>query len=425
MTLTIGRCGLDVTHDNVQSIDDSGDRVQIQGWLYTSSLADAKVLRQQLLGHVNNPDEPVVPVTWSSDSSLDGFYRVTGASVGAQHEQRNYDNFIFPFSVDLERAAPTNAVGQAQVFVVGGKRTNSHGITTAYQALVAGGSSSSAAASDGNSDYNKSRAGEAGTVWAYDANTELGAGTVGSSRSTVAVTPANWYTFAPKLEIGTGTKRVVAGKECDNLPLNWQISNGFLRVSSSGSGSVINVEAHNGTSWSTAKGYQIAAQNALASYVSLGTFSALQILRNGPDKVTIRLSSSMLYFTNISYPARVDISLRRGARHVEILASFGATATSRTWRLLRTSAETGVALTGGVQANANDANGHRYVVAAAGGSANTATGGMEGVASTTAGQFGVGVAIAGSSAVAPDRAQDIAYQFFAAVDEVVGYVGLG
>ena len=84
MTLTIGRCGLDVTHDDVQSLDDTGTEVRISGWLKASSLADAKVLRQQLLGHVNNPDEPVVPVTWSTDSTLDGYYRVNSASAGRQ-----------------------------------------------------------------------------------------------------------------------------------------------------------------------------------------------------------------------------------------------------------------------------------------------------------------------------------------------------
>lgn len=421
MTLAIGRCGLDVTSDEVESLDMDGNTVRIGGILYASTLADAKVLRQQLLGHVDNPDESVVPVAWSEDSTLDGFYRVRSASVSTTAV--SYAANWFPFSVDLERVGGTNAVGQARSRVVGAVRTNTHGITTAYQALMLGGTSAVAATSLGGYSIQLARP---GVTTGYLANLNNGATFDGDELSTIEVTPANWYTFAPKLEIGTGTKRVVVGKDCENLPLNWQISNGFLRVSSSGAGSVLNVEAHNGTSWSTAKGYQPAAQNVAASYASFGTFRSLQVLRNGVDKVVIRLTTDMPFAAGAgtNYVARVDVGLRRGARHAEIGLSFGPTA-SRTYRLLRTSAEGATSITGGVRATANDANGHRYVVASApGGSANTVTGGMDGVATTGVAQFGVGVEISGSTSTTPDTAQEIAYQFFAAVDETLTFSGL-
>ncbi len=421
MTLSIGRCGLDVTTDEVESLDMDGNTVRIAGILYASSLADVKVLRQQLLGHVDNPDEPVVPVAWSEDSSVDGFYKVRSASVStvAQSYAANW----FPFSVDLERVGGTNAVGQARSRVVGALRTNGHGITTAYQALMLGGTSAVAATSLNGFDINLARP---GVTTGYLANYNSGSSYDGDELATIEMTPANWYTFAPKLEVGTGTKRVVVGKDCENLPLNWQISNGFLRISSSGSGSVLNVEAHNGTSWSTAKGYQPAAHNALASYANFGTFRSLQVLRNGVEKVVIRLTTNMPFASGAgtNYVARVDVGLRRGARHAEIGLTFGYPAL-RTYRLLRSSAEAATSITGGVRATSNDGNGHRYVVASApGGSAVAVQGGMDGVTSSTVAQFGVGVEISGSTSTAPDRAQDIAYQFFAAVDETLTYSGL-
>jgi hypothetical protein len=72
--LQVGRFGLDSDVDvGTFAVQGDGARVTITGEIESSSVTIAKVLRQQLGGHVDNQDEPFVPVTWSEDSTVDGF----------------------------------------------------------------------------------------------------------------------------------------------------------------------------------------------------------------------------------------------------------------------------------------------------------------------------------------------------------------
>jgi len=421
MTLTIGRCGLDVTHDNVQSIDDSGDRVQIQGWLYTSSLADAKVLRQQLLGHVNNPDEPVVPVTWSSDSSLDGFYRVTGASVGAQHEQRNYDNFIFPFSVDLERVDGTGMSALAECNQVVALRTNPHGITTGswlplpwlqdvgIDSFIRNGTTSVYMSGT------VARSGENSGLWmSSDSTPSIFPGT---GFSQILLPASSWYTGGCRVEVGSSFRYAV-GRQIVRDLTNWRISNGLVRVIANASaGAQIDVQWHNGTSWSSTKSFAVTLSgSAYTTYTAAPT--SMHILRNSPERVTIRVVSAGTVF--------IDLSIRRGSRIVEVNATESTGINASSWGVKRTSTEASTALTGGIRATSNDGDTNRFVLSGAGSNAITTdlvngrmyvSGG-----SPTSFQFGISSEIGGSGASGMNTAQNQVYQYMAVWGEVMRVV---
>ena len=222
------------------------------------------------------------------------------------------------------------------------------------------------------------------------------------------------------MEIGTGTKRVVVGGDIDNLPANWQLSNGFIRVACNAS-QVLTIEAHNGTSWSTAKNYWFKAKNAVATYIDLEAFTQIQVLQNDPARVSIMLVSALNYTGGNYVSASVTISLRRASRVVEIVGDYGYQFGATAMQFYQSTAETGVALTGGVQANANDASGNRFVIASSGGT-DVTTSGTAGVRDIN--NWGVGLSIGGSGASAPERAQDIAYQYFAALGERIRYGGV-
>jgi hypothetical protein len=304
MTLTIGRCGLDVTHDEVQSLDDTGTNVRISGWLRASTLADAKVLRQQLLGHVNNPDEPVVPVTWSTDSTLDGFYRVTNASVGMQHEQRNIDNLIFPFSVELERMANTNSAAAFESSVDMAYKTNayssagsSHNCPGLPSPLGTG------AYRDGNTWSLFSSASftpDSGT-WR---NADFASASLPKSIVTLSeTTPADYYDCSVKLTTGS-SDRVVVGRRIDQDSTNLRIDNGLMRLKvTSWTGPVFSCQWYYSGAWSTAKTFQFSS-SSITAY-------AVTCMRNAPERVSIRLLAP-----NAKY---IDISMRRGAPYAEIV----------------------------------------------------------------------------------------------------------
>lgn len=125
-TLTIGRVELTNGSAPDPGMTWEGDQLSFSGVLKASTEADVMALRDQVIGLQGNIDEPIVPVTWSDDSSVDGFYRVLGTSVGTVGA--SYVAYWFPFAVDLERVDGW----QAPLFEVlrdGAVRTNSVSFT--------------------------------------------------------------------------------------------------------------------------------------------------------------------------------------------------------------------------------------------------------------------------------------------------------
>jgi len=304
MTLSIGRCGLDVTSDDVRSIDDGGTRVRFDGWLRATSLADAKVLRQQLLGHAGNRDEPVVPVTWSTDSTYDGFYKVTSANVGAQYDQRNYDNFLFPFSVELERMIDTNSAAAFESTVDMAYKTNAYsssGATHINPGLPS--PLGTGAYRDGNTWSLFSSASfvpDSGT-WR---NADFTSAAMPKSIITLSeTTPADYYDCSVKLTSGS-SDRVVVGRAITQDSTNLRIDNGLMRLKiTSWSGPVFSCQWYYSGAWSTAKTFQFSS-GTLTPY-------AVTCMRNAPERVNIRLLCPSGKY--------IDVSMRRGAPYAEVV----------------------------------------------------------------------------------------------------------
>jgi len=415
MTLSIGRCGLDVTCDEVETLDMDGRSVRLSGILYASSLADVKVLRQQLLGHVDNPDEPVVPVAWSEDSSIDGFYKVRAASVGTTAV--SYAANWFPFSVDLERIHGTTITCLAEAIQTVALRTNSYGITTAswvalpftnYSGILPAWIRNATTTS---SALQTASSGEA-TMYTADATSLY----PGASVMALNTPPSEWYTGACRVEVGSSSRKAV-GRDIINDLSNWRISNGMVRVIGNGTtGSQLDIQWHNGSSWSSTKSFEITYGGA--AYTGYGVAPrSVNILRNSVERVTVRLSVNII---------TIDLSIRRGARCVEVNVSYNNGISTLAHGVKRTSVEAATALTGGIRATSNDGDGNRYVITAGGSGAitNDLVNGrmyLSGTAATSW-QFGISSEIGGSGAASFSTAQSQVYQYMAVWNETLRVV---
>ena len=77
-TMYIGRA--DALYVDKASPSPDGDRLTIAGTVIAADRYEYAARRQQITGLVDNPDEEIVPLQWTSDGVFDGFYRVISAS---------------------------------------------------------------------------------------------------------------------------------------------------------------------------------------------------------------------------------------------------------------------------------------------------------------------------------------------------------
>lgn len=438
LTVTVGRFGRDVTTPVVSSVDVQGRTVRLAGFSLASSLADAKVLRQQLTGLMDNPDEPVVPVA-SNDTSLNGWYRVVEARMSGDAEGGDYLSRVFPWQVTLERAAP-GYVPLVEQTLVAALRTNGHSIAkSSVQALFAVPSGSMLGASLAVFPFSGDFA------WADDGSRLLRY--VDDNPSTTYV--HSWlmhpddthgffngfYQGAAKVESkwsDASTYRTVVGRHMPGRPgadvwpgHDWRLSNGLLRVApaqttgAGGEGCDLTVSAWDSVAgaWDTSIRFTLSVSNDGSTWGDLNTtaISAATVLRNDAAAVSLRLTIS-----SDSEPRFVDLTLRRGATFVECRE-----AGILQWRRVkRSSTSAATALTGGIRATSNDAAGNRWVLAGAQATTNDLTNGS--ISSTSSGyayDFMIGVELDGSSATGNGTAQNLVYQFMCAQAETLRVIG--
>lgn len=418
MTLTIGRAsGLRPTRASPVL----GDRIDIEGTIVATNLAELKARRQQLIGLMRNPDEEIVPIVWSSDSTYDGFYRIN--SVRVQHVGAT-SSPVARFSVSAQRiggyANPWFEVTTQSI-----TRTNGHGFATPTTIIATG------PAQPVSSDN------------VVDLYPDLGGATSSPTRLTSDgfelrcfrdLTPQSLTTFryvarpewfykgAATLEVqysGSSTWYPVVGDQHydhgallpGGAPISaWRISNGIIRMTSTtgfGSGAsgtfeiwdnVAGAWESSSFSWSGAGGPGNLGPRAL--------IKAPVILRNSPEQVIVRVQSSRVSET---------WSIQRGAH----FATAHVYTPVATLYKIGMNGVAGTAITGGVREAANNASGNRMVFAVASGAltsvADTANTAVQPSASANAVSFMVGCELAGSSAATGDAAFDLTNQFFGAV----------
>ena len=406
MTLTIGRVSGLRPKKGSPSI--SGNRVTFEGTIVSTSNLQLQALRHQLLGHSDNEDEKVVPVTWASDANFDGFYKVMKVSC----QLRGPSTGLYAdFSVDLERVTGYSnpwfeVMTQAIV------RTNGHSVTAPTTILATYGTST------GETDFRPSLVSPTLSAARYDESGQLISifefvAPVAATQYRSLVFPSTYYTGSCKIELKFGsTWYPMVGRDIPKSTV-WRISNGLVRFTAA-SGAL---GATPGTFeiWDqVAQAYDSApiahwtngAPSSAIGYGSGLTVSSLTVIRNSPEQVVVRCAGAHQDYT---------YSIQRGAYLVtgawtDTAAIKGGAGSATAGGIA------GTAITGGIRRTANDANGNRmvYGVAAAKATDLVNTGVWYNVAATSGTVFW-GCEMNGSAAIAGDTAAALVEQFLGAV----------
>lgn len=409
-TFQVGRVGLDVEITEVESWELTGDTVRVAGVLLAETIADAKALRQQLNGYVSNGDEEIVPVTWSEDSSVDGFYRVTGVSVGTVPASlvANW----FTFSLDLERIGGF-AGPLMETVIVGAVRTNVHAITSPNAVAVVG-------VPDDALEFHDTADPAAGDVFtrtAAEGPVRLVKSDTYTRRQTFALDPADWYIGAARIEIGS-PYRTVVGQQIPAERDTWRLSNGLVRMRPNENG--FGLSCFDGTTWSPETIFTGTVGGSSLGGTVLAT--SLRVLRNSPEECIIRLPvaipSALAGALGVgTIRVDIDLAVRRGERTIRV---FLASTEAEEFGVEAVNTTASTALTGGIRATSNDSNGDRFVLATPQTVTNDLTQGGFALSSPEATfAYAVGFEVGGSGAATDDVAQQLAFQYHAAHSERV------
>ena len=311
-TITIGRAGNDSTTGDVTSVAENGPLLAISGRTRYGSLKEALTIRAQLLGYVSSPDESFVPVTWAEFPHLDGYYRVDSARV--EMPVSTALSGIFRWSVSLIPVTGFAAPLIESVFL--GKLRASPFALTARRTVVIPGSARSYVEYQAGVGFVARAVSSARTGATSSVNIFLP--TTDSFIGQFYLPPAAFYDGSATLRSGY-PGRVLVGRQIQNEPLAWEMSNDLMQVRQVVSEAfVLEFRMWDVSAWSPWETLSLASA-ANGPDFALSAPHTITVLANSPEAVTIRLLTTSSIETNSSYsPVMVDLTLRRGARSVAV-----------------------------------------------------------------------------------------------------------
>lgn len=384
----------------------------LDGVVQCSSAAQMKAVRQNVLG-LGEIDEPVVPVVFSDDTDFDGYYAVTSSSVDLSPEWTSKNRVRW--FVGLQRL-PDYARPQIETVMFGGFRANSHAITPLPQLWIPNTATALyTTMSTGASAYTGSRTCEDGSVLGQVS--AAGARYAAERKLTqFLLSASDWYDGACRVEVNYGgTYYPVVGRNPYSLlsSTGWRITNGRLRVAPSSTAGRLDVSIYDtgGATWETTafKFYTSGAGSDIDSILSFA------VLRNAVDEVVVRLvlQESITGTVPTTYRHTMDLTLRRGAHHVECYWTQDSGTNLGYVKPNTVTAST--TLTGGIRATSNDAAGNRYVIYTPRGKTNDlVNGGLYLTAAANNFPFAIGIEYGGSGASSDDTAAVLSDEYFGA-----------
>ena len=373
----------------------------------------AAAIRERLV-RMADSDEVHVPVVWSEDPSINGWYRPLSAE--ATVDVATLNEGYLRWSAELELAAGGVALPQVEVLgnfaaVPNGLGASSGVLNTAAQILM---SSIPSSASDAWNGYTvadgTARTAESGALASFDFTPSAGAALPLTLLSRFTLDPANAYTGACSIR---GTYAGITDQLCLGqmapAPNGLVLSNGLVRAKITAG--VLTVQVYDSGAWvnTSAAGFTLTAVATLGAIFDWDIAPLVQVIRNTPERCTVRIIGAPAITTSAVGRFWCDISVARGSRMISCQAQCDKAAT---WDLRAVSVAS-TSITGGMRQTSNDANGNRLLVVGTGNGTAAATdlGVTDSVAKTTFG-FGIGVELNGSSSTGNDQAQKVAYEFF-------------
>lgn len=412
MILQIGRWGDDIEVESPEVWQDTSPTgtnqvVRVTGKIAQTSLAFMQAVRTELLEQVGM----LVAVTWSEDSTRDGFYILRGVTMNLLHLT---ESGYVSFSVELERIGSESRT-ELQSLIAGTVLTNDHGVDEAdsepFHAPPIGVVSY---ASGAGAPTAMTRTSEDGDVYVFrDVDFD--------GDPSWSVPPSSYYGGAAEIWVSS---RLRTGLDAPNDVDDFMLNNGLIRVTprltSQVSDGRLKVETYDGTQWDTAIEYGV----YFDATTVIPEWHAISLIRNTPEVCVIRLVRDADEAPPTSNRHILDLRLRRGSRNLECHYSWTGGTQDIQIRREATEAATAVTPTGatsavGIRATANDASGNRYVMATPHTHTQDLVNGRILRATETTMSFMLGAEVGGSGAVAGDAAADMMLQYLGHINETV------
>lgn len=388
-TLTVGRLAL---REDFTTTATGNVTVTIKGQESCPPLTALQLeqRREDFLGMVGD----FVPVTFTSKTRLNGFYRVQAAKADYANYQGN-PVLTLSWTLDLDRAGTEFEIDHESRLSGPLTRNTSHAVTgdrwlappAGHYGLWTGSTLPSVV----------TRTGADGAMLVYRG--------VPATHPRWGVLPEEMLAGRVRFLDSTGAER--AGINFTPAASGWEVHNGLISVKPTAVSGQLDISSFTGGAW-RAKLWTLTAAGS-----PLGLPASVTLLRNNLEQAVVRV----MWATDTA-PGRatLDVTIRRGSRFAELYLRRDVAATLA---ITRSAVEAGSAGTGYVRATANDADTNRYVVGSALAFTNDlVNGGISKAATATLDAF-VGVAVGGSGAVSGDQPDHLLQQYLGSPNELV------
>lgn len=335
----------------------------------------------------------LVPVQFRDKAERNGYYSITSASSDLTDYQGEVT--LADWQMELSRQGAHNEI-DLQSRLTGAVRSNDFSLTgTRWHAPAIGHYAYHTGTTTWSGTVTRTGADGAMTVYL---------GVPSGVHPKWGCTPANFYNGRVRITdtLEVSTENEVEGINRQVSASGWSLSNGLINVTPTTTAGVIDVQYHNGTSY-TSNQWKLQRNG-----VNVTSWDSVSILRNDFEECIIRLTDT------ISGAGRnsLDLKLKRGSRFLE---GYWQTSTSTT---LKVAPNNVTASTSGSGYQVASAGTHRPVC----GSARTMTfdntnGGISKAAATSM-DFFIGVVINAAAPAAGDAATDLRDQYIASMPEL-------
>lgn len=328
-TIRIGRWAKRNPGDRLTAVAWQGSSLRLEGAVAASTLAEAAEARDQLRMLATSGAEDVVPVIWSGDPSIDGFYRVVGAQVdalrvsfaeGGRHE--------FRFDLDLDRVAGPMAVVETSLMAK--VRTNALADTN-QDVMIEGAPWAVPDAPGALVDVQREIHGGSGTRDYLDTLVEyvrtgayrmrqFALGNDGTTfdafdHELVWTCPvSSWYDGATEVRALGGQYPLVGIGHQVSTPDGAVISNGIIRATLHADGRIA-LDLNDGTGWVKSTAFVAGVSNPGGDPVD---YQDVEVLENQPNSVTVRQMATYRRDGSVPVSWAVTVQLRRGDQYVVV-----------------------------------------------------------------------------------------------------------
>ena len=409
-TVTVGR--LTFTSPSTLNFSGGADRVNknlsLQGKLAVDDLDDAKSLRDELI----SMSKMKVPIafTYTGDTTLKGYCNLISAGIDISR----YSIGGISYSLEIEWLGKPGEINLESHFS-GALIENNHSITSTTNQMH----------SPPRQHYTYYHTGTLTNTEREQFQNQTTIIKTGSNlrdtNATYNVDPENYYEGAVEIKIKDyhDQLRLRAGRDSDNKPTDAIIQNGLIKLTVLGDNtSQCRFTTHlydpDSDDYVSAKTWAISETGSETEWQS---WQSIQILKNEPQIATIRLTTHY-DATNKDGRLVFDITMKRGARHLEFVASQWQ---AQQLNLKSTTVLAGTNATGYVIASASDGQGNKYIIGTPSTyTADTTNLGIE-VSGSTAVKGFIGGEI-GTSASGANTADSIRDQYIDSIFETVRVV---